>query len=353
MTHTEFLIVGQGISGSCLSRVLSAEGRSCIVIDNGRSDAASRVASGVINPVTGRRIVKTWMIDDLMPFARDFYESWGKEMDVDAIIQTRFIDFFPTPQMLLAFRERMADRSAFLSVPEDQERYRGIFKYDFGFGHISPCYLINLHQLLAAVRKKLFDEKKLIDADFEFSELRLEQKIIYRGITAEKIIFCDGISSAECPLFKNLPFALNKGEALIIKAEDPTGLLSEAIFKKGLSMVPYSDGQYWVGSSYEWNFDNDQPTESFREKTEKMLRSWLKNDFVVSDHLVAIRPATIERRPFVGIHPHHPLVAIFNGMGTKGCSLAPYFAQQLAHQLLDDHPVQADVNIKRFTRVLN
>lgn len=353
MIHSEFLIIGQGISGSCLSHTLSKAGRSFIVIDNAKSNAASRVASGVINPVTGRRIVKTWMIDDLMPFALDFYTTWSGEMAVDGIAQTNFIDFFPTPQMLLAFRERMLEGSIYLSVPDHQDLYRSIFNYDFGFGQISPCYLINLRNLLSAWRKKLLDQEKLVEEDFQFSELRLEQKITYRDIIAEKIIFCDGISSANSPLFKNLPFAFNKGEALIIETENRDGLMNSAIFKKGLSLVPYAYNQYWVGSSYEWNFEDDRPTPLFREKTEKMLRSWLKNEFVVLDHQAAIRPATIERRPFAGIHPHQPLAAIFNGMGTKGCSLAPYFAQQLMHQLLEHDPVQADVNINRFTRVLN
>jgi len=60
----------------------------------------------------------------------------------------------------------------------------------------------------------------------------------------------------------------------------------------------------------------------------------------------------LERRPFVGLHPANPKVGILNGMGTKGCSLAPYFAKQLAEQLIFDKPISAEANINRFTKIL-
>ena len=52
-----------------LSYEFAKAGLSFLVIDDGDPSASSRVAAGMINPVTGRRIVKTWMIDTLLPFA--------------------------------------------------------------------------------------------------------------------------------------------------------------------------------------------------------------------------------------------------------------------------------------------
>jgi glycine/D-amino acid oxidase-like deaminating enzyme len=60
--------MAQGISGTMLSWFLHKAGKSFIVIDEGNSNTASKVAAGIINPVTGRRFVYTWMIDELMPF---------------------------------------------------------------------------------------------------------------------------------------------------------------------------------------------------------------------------------------------------------------------------------------------
>jgi flavin-dependent dehydrogenase len=65
--NVDYIIIGQGISGSFLSRDLLRAGRSVIVIDESKPFTASKVASGVINPITGRRMVRTWEIEKLMP----------------------------------------------------------------------------------------------------------------------------------------------------------------------------------------------------------------------------------------------------------------------------------------------
>lgn len=74
--NVDYLIIGQGICGSFLSRYLLEAGCDVLVIDKERPNTASRVASGIINPVTGRRLVKTWEIDKFMPLAKDAYKSW-------------------------------------------------------------------------------------------------------------------------------------------------------------------------------------------------------------------------------------------------------------------------------------
>ena len=64
----DFIILGQGISGTFLSYYLQKAGKKIIVIDDAETFTASRIASGVINPVTGRRVVETWMINDIIYF---------------------------------------------------------------------------------------------------------------------------------------------------------------------------------------------------------------------------------------------------------------------------------------------
>jgi glycine/D-amino acid oxidase-like deaminating enzyme len=83
------------------------------------------------------------------------------------------------------------------------------------------------------------------------------------------------------------------------------------------------------------------------------LQLTIKAPFTIVDHLAALRPATLERRPFIGLHPVHTAVGIFNGMGTKGCSLAPWFARQMVDLLLNNVPVQPDADVRRFKRVLS
>ena len=291
------------------------------------------------------------MIDDILPFISASYSQLGFELAMEAIEQKNIIDFFPTPQMKLAFTERFEKDQAYLKNPQNENSFRPNFNYDFGYGEIHPCYLINLPGILPAYRNKLIQNNKILEEKFEQTELIITATAInYKSISCNQVIFCDGIASFQNPYFRNLPFAPNKGEVLWIEAP---GLPHSHIFKKGLNLVPWSQDIFWVGSSYEWEFENDEPSFTFRERTTSLLTHWLKLPFKVIDHKASVRPATLERRPFVGFHPLYQNIGILNGMGTKGCSLAPYFAEQLVQCILHQIPVHPEADIKRFNRVLN
>ena len=345
----DYLIIGQGISGTWLSYYLEKANKSFILIDNEQPNSASRVAAGIINPVTGRRIVKTWMIDELLAFLIPAYEELGNELNIEAIEKKSLVDFHPTPQMKIAFDERVKANADLLSHPNEQGQYQNIFNYDLGFGEVDPCYVVNLKEILPAWRKTLLSNNQLLEEDFEITELKANAEINYRNIKAEKIIFCDGIHSSQNPFFKNLPFALNKGEAILIEAP---GIPSTHIFKKGMMLTSIQKDLFWLGSNYLWEFPDDQPTEQFRKQTELLLKTWLKVPFKIVDHKASVRPANIERRPFVGFHPTSKNVGILNGMGTKGCSLAPYFAKQLSDHLIYKKEILPEAGIKRFTKIL-
>jgi glycine/D-amino acid oxidase-like deaminating enzyme len=350
MTQTEFIIVGQGISGTFLSWYLEKAGRSFIVIDDNSPQSASRTAAGVINPVTGRRIVKTWMIETLMEFAQQAYSEIGGKLGINVFERKSIIDFFPSAQMLHAFRERHAEEERYLSMPVDHSDFHSFFNYDFGYGKIDPCFVVQLQTLLPAWRSYLLKKNILIEDDFNEKSVSISNnRINYNEITANKIIFCNGNGAAASKWFTNLPFALNKGEALIVRIPN---LPSRDIYKKGLTLVPLQDDLFWIGSYYQWEFSDTQPSPEFLERTKKQLEHWVKLPFTIEAHLAAVRPATIERRPFIGMHPYHPLIGIFNGMGTKGCSLAPYFADQFVAHLTKNTALLPEVNVNRFTRIL-
>jgi glycine/D-amino acid oxidase-like deaminating enzyme len=353
MMETDYLIIGQGISGTWLSYYLQKENKSFLVIDNNFPSSSSRIAAGIINPVTGRRHVEVWMAKEIIPFAWQAYNQIGKELGINAISQKNIIDFFPSPQMRQSFVQRIEEDSHYLSSYPDQNHFNPVFNYEFGCGEINPVYIAHLETLLPAWRNHLIKEEKLSEEEFDIAELKVSaDKIQYKEITATKIIFCDGNSSAANPYFNLLPFAPNKGEALILEIPD---LQHTTIYKKGMLLTPLQEmvGLWWVGSNYAWEFDNPNPTADFREKTEQLLKNWLKIPFKIISHLSGIRPATLERRPFVGFHPQHPSVGILNGMGTKGCSLAPFFARQLTDYLLYNKPILPEAVIDRYSKILS
>ena len=206
-----------------------------------------------------------------------------------------------------------------------------------------------LEPIISTWRERLYSNNRLRQEEFEIDALEVtREKINYKDIRPQKVIFCDGISSTQNPYFRQLPFAPNKGETLLVEIE---GLPVQSIFKKGMMLTPTAEENiYWIGSSYEWKYDNAYPTTSFRQKTEALLKQWLKLPFRIIDHRAGVRPATLERRPFVGMHPYYPGIGILNGMGAKGCSLAPFFAKQLVNHLVHGHSVMPEAEVGRFSK---
>ncbi len=350
--QTDVLIVGQGICGSMLSWWLIKEGKSFLVIDDGNEQASSKVAAGVINPVTGRRYAQTWMAEELLAFAQTAYHQMGLHLDAVLLYQRNIIDFFPSPQMRNAFIDRLNENDTYLHAYPDQNRFNEHFNYDFGCGEINPVYTVQFPLLLSLWRKKLGEMSALYEEKFIAGHLQIiDDKVRYKDISAQQIIFCDGITGAENFWFSALPFSASKGEALIIECE---GLPTDHVFKRGLMLTPMAEKNvFWVGSSYQWEFEDDQPSEAFLLATTAALNHWLRKPYKVLQHMAALRPSTLERRPFVGFHPVHKNVGILNGAGTKGASLAPFFAHQLAQHLVHGFPLTPQADVNRFSRILS
>ncbi len=350
--QVDFIIVGQGLCGTFLSHQLLQAGKRVYVIDTNKPFSASKVASGVINPVTGRRIVRTWLIETLMPFAVEAYTQLGNLLQANFIKPAPIIDFHTTAQMHLAFADRLPHETTYLHQLPNEQPWKDVCNYHFGAGMIAPSWLVDLQLLLPLWRQHLQLLSCIDDTHFDQTLLQVSAfRVQYKNVTAKAIIFCDGVQGSSNPFFQQLPFALNKGEALIIHAPQ---LPATHILKHGLSIVPWiGEGMFWVGSTYEWTYTDVLPSTAFREKTETALRQFLQHPFTIVEHLAAERPATIERRPFVGLHPLYQNVGILNGMGTKGCTLAPYFAHQLAQHLVHQAPIDPHANVQRFSKILS
>ena len=154
--------------------------------------------------------------------------------------------------------------------------------------------------------------------------------------------FCEGYRGADNPWFSYLPFEVAKGEALRIRLP---GIKAARILKHKLFLAPLGQDHYWAGSNYEHQPKDALPSDRGRHFIEEKLKQFLLPEYQEIEHLAGIRPSTFDRRPFLGRHPQHPQLAIFNGLGAKGSSLAPYFARQLVDHLFLQTPLHPEVNI--------
>lgn len=339
----DYLIIGQGIAGTLLSWHLLQAGKDIVVIDEAQPHTASRIAAGIINPVSGRRFEIAWEYDRVYPFAQQTYRALEAALHTEIFVERDIWTVFPSAQMQQAFDAKTHNSGYIQAAVEN--RYADVLLQEHSAAIIKGAN-VQMQNLIPAYRKYLLKRECLYENAFDFTQLQLkEDHVVYRGIAARRIIFCEGPGIAQNPYFSFIPFLPNKGEALQIKVP---GFLTTDIIKKTIMLVPQAPEHFWVGSTFEWDYPHLEPTAIKRELLEQGLQQLLKVPYEVVGQLSAVRPSTTDRRPVAGLHPQYPLLGVFNGMGTKGCSLAPLTAWQLVQQLEKQVEMPAEIQIKRF-----
>ena len=186
--------------------------------------------------------------------------------------------------------------------------------------------------------------------EFEFDSLQIKKdNIQYKSIIAKRIIFCEGYKAIKNPLFNYLPFKLTKGEVVTVKLP---GFEKEKVANKGAFVLPLGNDLYKIGATYEWQDLTELPTEKGLLELEDKLKKLVDLPFERLKHEAGIRPTVEDRRPLIGLHPQHSPVVIFNGMGTKGVMLAPFFANQLIRYLEEGEPLDKEVDIERYSHLM-
>lgn len=349
MIEKDYIIVGQGLAGTILSQTLLNEGKSVIVIDKREMSQASRIAAGLYNPVVFKRLVKSWMADELVPFMDRFYG------DAEQLLDTKF---YHKKQIVRLFAEEqekelwLKKNNEPVGVYLNKNIETGFLK-DIIYNPLGSAEVINAGNLetltfLNGFREYFNSNNSLLDEQFEHDQLKIEEQFVtYKNYTAKKVIFCEGYRATENPLLSWLPFKLTKGEIFTIQLENNNEDFKKVI-NKGVFILPVGNNTYKVGATYEWKDLTENITEKGKADLIGKLKKVIKVPFTILEHKAGIRPTVNDRRPLLGIHPKHNSVAVFNGLGTKGVMLAPYFAKHFLDFLENKAELDKEVDIKRF-----
>ncbi len=351
MAH--YLIVGQGIAGTTLAYTLLKRGCTVHIADNNQPQTASKVAAGLFNPVTGYRMTKTWLADRLFPFLYEFYPAMERDLNAHF--------FHPLP-MYRPF-ESMAQQNEILAETSDEkfaryvdkvvqpDAYGSKIKDDFGGIMLKNCGYVNLPLLLSAARSVwqaagIYRECEVAEEDIRVTA----DKVYFQEIEADYLIFCRGWQEATRGLF-SLPFRPVKGETLQVKFTDEQ---YKEIINRGCWILPQAENTYHIGATYHQQDLSLEPTQKAWDELTGKLAKLTDASWELIGRSAGIRPATYDRRPFIGMHPQQPRIGVFNGLGAKGVSLAPYFAAVFTDFLegkIDNLP--AEVWIGRCKGLMN
>ncbi len=346
-TKVDYIIVGQGLAGSALAIQLLKRNKKILVIDKPDLNRASSVAAGLFNPITGKKMVKTWMADVLFPYLYEFYR------EAEELTKSSFFHPMPLYRPFISIEEQnewMAKSAepAFLAYIDSVLTHPSIAEANDQFGGLmlKQCGYLDSKKYMLAVRNKIIDTAHYLNEEFKFQELSVEEKVIqYKDFSADKIIFCNGTQPN--PLFNGLPIKPLKGETITLQGNTSPCM----ILNRGVYALPLEENQWRVGATY--NFNDNEPivTETSRIELEGKVNALCQFPYTVIDQQWGMRPTTPDRRPILGEHAKLNSTFIFNGLGTKGVSLAPYFSMILIRLTENQVPINKEVSIERYKSV--
>ncbi len=352
MRDVDFIIVGQGLAGTCLAYELHALGQSVVSIDRDVAITSSRIAAGLITPVTGKRLVKTWRWEELREAAWEFYRRMEVELGVPLLRETAMVRVFTSEQEREYFTKR-------IQAPE----YAGLLREGANLpeGVAAPlgsCELLCGAQLDVAEFLKHTRDRWSAEGAFLASELSLPDDLDFSReheapgpvvelprlkLRAKKLIFCQGFEAQANPWFSNVAFNAARGEMLLVRI---AGWAETRIVHGGVWIAPAGSGLVRVGATYDWSQLDSGPTTEGRESLVESLRRLIDAPFEIVDHQTAVRPILKQLNPVIGIHPLYPQLGYMNGLASKGSLQAPFFARQLARHLVQCTPLEREVDLR-------
>lgn len=346
--EVDYIIVGQGLAGSILAWFLFKKNKSFVIIDELKGETSSTKASGLINPITGRRFVKSWMSEELMAFAKETYLEIEQKLNTSLIHETKIHRILQTVEQQNDWASKLEDTrfKDYLSQKELVHYDKSIIKNDLACIEIAPVFKIDTPNLISSLSDFFTEKDFIIREKFEHDTLEVsESEINYKEIKAQKIIFCEGFNLVYNPFFKNVPLFLSKGEVLHFEAKD---LPQDFVLGGNTNIIPLGNHIFSVGATYGWGDTSPEPTQAKKDELIEKLEGIISCPYKILEHKAGIRPTVKDRRPVIGAHPEHHNVLVFNGLGTKGLSLSPYFANQFTHWLDGEAALNEEVIVSRF-----
>ena len=342
----DYLLIGQGLAGSTLAYQLTSRGKTVMVIDENQQFTSSKVAAGLVNPFTGPRMVKSWKVEELIPYMERFYRELEQITKASFLKERVMYRPFNSVEHLNDWTGRSAHpnyQKFLLGFGDDSNHDK--YVHDEHGGIEIKSFVLNVPLFISEFRDHLLRENQLITGVFDEEQLILgEEHFQYKDLRFTNLVFCNGYKVIRSKYFSWLPMAPVKGEILFLKMKNDF----ETIYNRSCFIIPQGKFVFRAGSTYVREVDSESPTESGKNEIRTKLNSLLKSEYEIVGHEAGIRPGTIPRRPLLGRHPEFNNMFVFNGLGTKGVSLAPYFSDQFANYLENKEDLDEEVDIKKY-----
>lgn len=346
MKSVDVLIVGQGLAGSALAWCLAERGASLLVLDRGGVDdqgrpSASRVAAGLMTPITGKRLTLAPEWNAMRQTAEAFYRR-VEQVTGTAVFHARpALRLFASPDERGVFQQRCRD-------PSYAEQVRPLLANELppeidaehgGFWMTHAARLDSL-RFVNAIRDWLVGRDAYRQAEVvPVEDLILEASGVAAprfGVRARVVVYCQGFSAMLTPASLREAIIPAHGDVLRVATSAPSFVTHYGVWLAPTFAAPAD--QHCIGSTYNHDRVDAQPDVGARRQLLDQLQGWFRSPIEVLEHTAAIRPTTSDRKPIARIENEETSLAVFNGLGAKGALWAPSHAARLAAKLLDQKP---------------
>lgn len=338
----DFIVVGQGLAGTLLALELEKRGRRVRVVDDGWTTAASRVAAGVLNPVTGMRIVKTLGADDLLPAAKRIYAELGGRFGETFFHEVPFYRFYASEHERDVKAKRTADPEYDGWISEDVPAGTlcgGALADRLGGFFVNRAGWLDIPKLLDRAREHLRSRGAVLEEKFDCAEVEVSRAgTRWRGREVRGgIIFCEGFRVRENPWFGHLKWQPAKGEFIEIELAGTENFQAQ-ILKSSVVAIPLGGARWRVGTNYDREVLDSVPTPDVASRLRRSFCAIFSpsanpDDAKILAHRAGVRPAVQGAVPKVGAHEKFPGLFLFNGFGSKGVTQIPLYAERFAEKL--------------------
>lgn len=348
-TACDVLLIGHGLAGATLASALEQAGKKVLIIDQPLPGAASQVASGMWNPLTFRLLLKSWRVDELLPAALSFYTSESTRLGINMLQNLEILRVFPDEAADQRWKERLLDPAyaAYLS-PDKPTLLPQNIDTKAKQGLVQQAGWLNLPAYLQADSAMRLANGSLLEQPFSLSDVHFStQGLRWHNFQAQQLVLCRGQFERQDRWFNWLPTKPAQGDILTLRIPD---IKLEQIYNAGFFILPLGNDTYRLGATYEWEQLEPGPTAAGKAELLTKFEAVYSGTYELLNHQGGIRPTVADRRPLLGLHPEQARLGIFNGLGTKGVMVAPYFALQFAKFLCGEGQIEDEVNIKRFKK---
>jgi len=336
----DVLIVGQGLAGSCLAWSLHWSGQRLMIIDRGERVTASRIAAGLITPLTGRRLARSPRYEESYQQASAFYQRIEAEQNLQLLTEKPAIRMFVNDEERRLFEQKF--RNSDIDVAAMTDEHGKVFGVE-----MRHAARLNVRRFLDQTRSYFSSLGQYLqadlnpDADIEVANDRVS--VASLNVRSSAVVFCQGWQPSTNHWFPETPDGPAKGEILRVKLAN---YAEDKVVHQGVWVVPDSSedqvGICLVGATYDRDQLNQEPTVSGRHELLSGLKQITDAIPEVIEHVAAVRAGTRRRKPILGQHSEHDRVFVLNGLGSRGALLAPVAADVLKNMLLGD-PVRKEL----------